>query len=359
MSRTTRKALIAEIEQKRKSRLLCYLTSDRQNAVGQIAKDAIPLFFKHLNLFEDHTQVDVLVCTLGGDTLAAFGLSRLIREFTKNVRVLVPEKCHSGGTLFALGANEILMTKAGTLSPIDPSITSPLNPAIELMPGQRQLLPVSVESVAGFKALIEEDWGIKSEEHLIAGVKMLADRVHPLALGDVFRSRQQIQRFARVLLASHRTDKKRIDQIIKTLVAELGSHDYLISRQEARKLFGRQIAGDSKENKETEDLTWSIYEDFAAEMELGVEYNPQAVLHSAQATSPGAVTSVILRLAAIESLARSDFFEQEFNLSSVQTMTPAGLATGIQQQLVRSGWRTYPFLPCTNRTFEPNAVMKS
>lgn len=339
MSRETRKPLVTELEQKRQSRLLCYLTSDRQNAAGQIAKDAIPLFFKHLNAFSENMQIDVLICTLGGDTLAAFGLSRLIREFSKNVRVLVPEKCHSGGTLFALGANEILMTKAATLSPIDPSITSPLNPAVELMPGQRQLLPVSVESVAGFKALIEEDWGIEGEEHLIAGVKMLADRVHPLALGDVFRSRQQIQRLARVLLESHRTDKKRIDQVIKTLVAELGSHDYLISRQEARKLFGRQVASDSKE---IEDLVWSIYEDFAAEMELGVEFNPQALLHSAQSNSARAGTSVILRLAAIESSARSDFFEQEFSLSSVQTMTPAGMVTGIQQQLVRSGWRTYP-----------------
>lgn len=64
--RQERKTLINRIEQQRRSRLLCYLTSDRQNAAGQIAKDAIPLFFKHLNGFDDHTQVDILVCTLGG-----------------------------------------------------------------------------------------------------------------------------------------------------------------------------------------------------------------------------------------------------------------------------------------------------
>lgn len=339
MARADRKAIIQQISAMKQSSVPCYLTSDRQNATGQIAKDAIPLFFKHLREFDDHLRVDVFLFTLGGDTLAAFGLSRLIREFSKTVGVLVPEKCHSGGTLFALGANEIVMSKAASLSPIDPSITSPLNPAIELIPGQRQLLPVSVESVAGFKGLIQGDWGISKEEHLISAVKMLADRVHPLALGDVFRSRQQIQRLARVLLESHRKDKKRIDQIIKTLVTELGSHDYLISRREARTLLGRQVASD---DKQIEDLVWALYEDFALELELGVEYNPQTILHSAHAQGAATPTSVTLRLATIESMARSDVFEQEFTLAGIQTMTPAGMAAGIQQELVRSGWKSYP-----------------
>src|ERR1700728_2362131 len=228
MAREERKQLISQIEQLRGSRVLCYLTSDRPNAAGLMAKDAIPIFFKHLKLFSEHSKIDVFLVTLGGDTLAAFGLSRLLREFSSTIGALVPEKCQSGGTLFVLGANQIVMTRAATLSPIDPSITSPLNPVVEMAPGQRQLLPVSVESVAGFKGLVTEDWGISKEENLAAAFKMLSDRVHPLALGDVFRVRQQIQRLARTLLKNHRKDPKKIEQIIRTLVTELGSHDYLI-----------------------------------------------------------------------------------------------------------------------------------
>jgi hypothetical protein len=303
-----------------------------------MAKDAIPLFYNHLRAFTVHRKIDVLIFTLGGDTLAAFGLSRLIREFTSSMAVLVPEKCQSGGTLFALGANEIMMTRAATLSPIDPSVTTPLNPVVEVAPGQRQLLPVSVESVAGFKSLVSQDWGITKEENIGIAFKVLADRVHPLALGDVFRSRQQILRLARTLLNSHRKDKKKIDQIIRTLVTELGSHDYLISRSEARSLFGKQVAPD---NQHIEELIWRLYEDYSAEMELGVPYNAQVVVHGVKARNGTLPTNVLLRLAVIESSGGADIFEQELSLNEAQMMTPAGPQRAIQQELVGAAWKHY------------------
>ena len=120
-----RKTLISQIEQKRHSRLLSYLTSDRQNAAAIIAKDALPIFFNQLRALGKIERLDVLVFTTGGDILAAFGLGRLVREFSSWIGVLVPDRCLSAGTLFALGANEIFMTRLGTLSPIDPSITTP------------------------------------------------------------------------------------------------------------------------------------------------------------------------------------------------------------------------------------------
>ena len=146
-------------------------------------------------------RIDVLVFTTGGDTLAAFGLARLLRESADWVGALVPDKCHSAGTLFSLGADEVFMCNAGTLSPIDPALVTPLNPTAEgPIPGQRQLVQVSVESVAGFKALVEE-WGLK-ENGAVEAFKILAERVHPLALGDVYRSRQQIERLARTSWSS-------------------------------------------------------------------------------------------------------------------------------------------------------------
>src|SRR6266446_1070406 len=213
-----RKLLIAAIEQKRKSRLICFLTSDRQNANAIIAKDSLPLFFNQLRGIGEVPRLDLFLYTTGGDTLAAFGLARLLREFTKWVGVLVPDRCLSAGTLVALGANQIYMTRAGTLSHIDPSITTQLNPQAEgPVQGMRQLLPVSVESVAGFRSLIEDDWKIRKEEMLAQLLKVLADRVHPLALGDVYRSRQQIERLAQELLKKHRKDEKTIQEIITML----------------------------------------------------------------------------------------------------------------------------------------------
>ena len=331
-----RKPLIDEIQHKRSSRLVCYLTSDRQNAAAIIAKDALPIFFNQLRPHGKMERLDVLIFTAGGDTLAAFGLGRLTREFSKWVGVLVPDRCLSAGTLFALNANEIFMTGAGTLSPIDPSVTTPLNPMVEgPMPGQRQLLPVSVESVAGFKSLLQEDWSVKSEEMMAQIFRILADRVHPLALGDVYRSRQQIERLAHELMIAHRTNEQEVQAVIRTLTRELGSHDYPISRTEARRLMGSQIAED---DPVLEGLVWDLYEDFRKELELGVPFNPGALLSQARANHQPPPVRATLQLAVIESAAARDVYQHELLLSEAMVPGPAGPMKVAQQEIFRAGW---------------------
>jgi hypothetical protein len=316
--------------------LICYLTSDRQNASAIIAKDALPIFFNQLRPLGKVDRLDILVFTGGGDTLAAFGLGRLTREFSKWVGVLVPDRCLSAGTLFALNANEIFMTGAGTLSPIDPSVTTPLNPIVNAsVAGQGQPLPVSVESVAGFKSLLQEDWGVKSEEMMAQAFKILADRVHPLALGDVYRSRQQIERLAHELMITHRTDEQQVQAVIRTLTRELGSHDYPISRTEARKLMGSQIADD---DPILEGLVWDLYEDFRKELELGRPYNPGALLSQARANHQAPPVRATLQLAVIESATSRDVFQQEQLLSEAIVPGPAGPMKAAQQEIVRMGW---------------------
>lgn len=334
-----RKNIIEQIEKKRDSRLICYLTSDRLNATAILAKDVIPVFYNQLFSWGKIKRLDVLVFTTGGDTLAAFNLGRLVREFSEWVGVLVPERCLSAGTLFALGANEIYMTGVGTLSPIDPSITSPLNPVADgPMPGQKQLLPVSVESVAGFKSLLQEDWGIKSEESLVKLYSLLAERVHPLALGDVYRSRQQIERLARQLLGAHRKDKTNVTKIIQTLTRELGSHDYPIARKEARKLMGDQIARD---DNDLEVLVWQLFQDYKQELLLGVPYNPAGELAKEQAAGARLPLRVKLNMAVVENAESRDVFEQESLVSEMVVPGPAGPMKALQQAVIDAGWKHY------------------
>src|SRR5271157_1489685 len=134
MGAEQRKDIIRQIQEKRgNSRLICCLTSDRDNAQGLIAKDFLFRFFQHLRATPTVEKLDVLLFTLGGDTLAAYALSRFLRQFSKTIGVLVPHMCLSAGTLFALGADEIVMTRLATLSSIDPSIGGPLNPVVEMM----------------------------------------------------------------------------------------------------------------------------------------------------------------------------------------------------------------------------------
>jgi hypothetical protein len=338
MPRTERLAIIDKLQKARKTNIICFLTSDRPKANYQIQKDVLPLFYEHLIHFKKHEKLDVFIFTDGGDTLAGFGIGRLIREFFPWYGALVPLKCHSAGTLFALGANQIVMNRAGTLSPIDPSLVRPLNPAVEMPTGERLLVPVSVESVVGFRDLVKQEWGINGEEWLSAAFRVLSERVHPLALGDVTRARQQIELLARKLLQSHRSDETNIERIITILTKELGSHDYLISRSEARELLGPQVAD---EDSKTEKLLWALYQDFATEMRLGQEYNVNLEIHEGKAEGKTMPIDSAQKIAIVESEGFTHCCERVTRLSEAQMQTPVGLQTVIGQELVRSGWRRY------------------
>jgi len=384
MGRAERRDIIQRIEAGRQSRVLCYLTSDRPNAGSMIQKDAIPYFYAHLRQIGDADRLDVFVVSMGGDTLAAFGMARLAREFSQNVCTLVPDKCLSAGTLFALGANQIVMTRGAMLSPIDPSVGGPLNPAVELVPGLRQLVPLSVESVAGYLDLVTEEWGLRGEEALSAAFKHLVDRINPVALGNVFRAREQIERLAHTLLTQHRHDDRAIERIIETLTKELGSHDYLISRREARELLGAQVSGD---DGVLEGLIAELYEDFAAEMHLGLPYDPNLELHAAQAVAAAALAAqapapapapatpgpggpsapapipppapalpqsirLVKTAAIIESFGMGHASESEVEIQRTQgpgtpmMMPGVGMVmqspqTAVREEVVRSAWRRY------------------
>ncbi len=343
MARQERIELIRKVENLRGSRLICCLTSDRESttpavpASGVMAKDFIPIFFDHLSAFQDCEKVDVFMFTQGGDTLAAFGLSCLIREFASSFGALIPHWCHSAGTLFALGANEIIMTRGATLTPIDPSVGGPLNPVVEVMPGQRQQIPVSVESVAGYLSLVKENWKL-SKEGIAVAFKILAEKINPLALGDVYRSRQQIGNLARTLLGYHRQDEKNIQSIVRQLTGGLGSHDYLISRSEARKLLTSQVGSD---HKVLEGHIWDLYLDFKNEMSLGQIFDAGMVVNAW--TNAGKQLPAVdeQRVVVVESSTAGDEFERVYRLLPVQTMTPAGPVQMLQPALVRAGWKHY------------------
>ncbi len=339
MARSHRINLIKKIQKKRNSKVFCYLTSDRPNASSVFAKDTFPIFSEHLKENE-YDSIDVFLFTLGGDTLAAFGLNKLLREYTTNLNVLVPDKCHSAGTLFALGCNQVLMTKTSSLGPIDPSIHRPLNPAVRIN-NQVQQLPLSVESVAGFKGLVKDEWGIKKQTELSALLKLLSEKVHPLALGDVYRARQQIELLAINLLKLHRQDSNKIHDIVQKLTKELGSHDYLIFRKEATELLGHQVVDDL----DLERLIRELHKDFAKDLELGKPFRPNLILSSSgdSGNKSTRTATVELKRVAIESEERGDHFIERKTLTEVKLQPRPNTVPimGVQQEDQFSGWETY------------------
>ena len=275
-----RKKFYQQLEKERNSKVIAYVTGDRPGMETQIAADVPDVFLEHLDKYGKVNKISLIIYTCGGDTLAAYNIINLIREFCNELEIIVPNKCRSAGTLMTLGANSILMTKQATLGPIDPSIIRPMSPII---PGTNppQKLSLSVESVKGYFSLLKEEFGATNDSSLSAAYTKLAEQIHPLVLGDVYRTQKQIQMLAQKMLEISYSNKKQIKKIVSFLCSDSGSHDYTINRTEAKAL-GLNVESPSPEiYAQLKD--W--YYDVVKELELKTPYDPNKVLGTQSNTS--------------------------------------------------------------------------
>ncbi len=197
---------IATIEQARGSRVV--LLVHRQETMSLLG---FPLMryidvndseevLRAIQMTDDELPLDIVLHTPGGLALASLQIARALRAHRGKVTVFVPHHAMSGGTLIALGADEIVMCKHSVLGPIDPQLG--------------RFPAASVIAVTDAKPLAELD-----DETLI--------------LADVGRKAvQQLAEAAADLLRGRMDDEAARDLAAK-LAAGTWTHDYPISAEEA------------------------------------------------------------------------------------------------------------------------------
>lgn len=321
-----RKAMYEELEKRRGSKVITYVTGDRPGLETQIHEEVFDFFANHLDTIGVTDKISLVLYTRGGNTLAAWSLVNLIRQFCNDFELIVPSKCLSSGTIMSLGTDRIVMTKQATLGPIDPSLNTPLNPPIDGAPPQVRY-PVSVEAVKGYLELAASS-GIQSEHEITKILLDLSQKVHPLVLGQMHRTRSQIQMPAKRLLRYQGQDEPSVEKIISFLCSDSGSHDYTINRREAADL-GLKI---EKPDDELYGLIKNIYVDFKHEMQLGEAFDPAKTL------GPNAVADYEYRRALVESRHHGCYyFSTCGTLSRVQQMPmpmfPDGMPQGFPGQM--------------------------
>ena len=261
-----RRKLLQQIESHRNSKVVLYVTGDRQGLETMIGQDVIDLFVDHLDEIGPIKKISLVLYTPGGSTSAAWNLVNLLQMFCDDFEIIAPGKCMSAGTLIALGADRVVMTKQATLGPIDPSIQHPLGPSIPGASAEARA-GVSVEAVEGYLDAIRKC----QAGELFEGQALMAlsEQVHPLVLGQIFRSRQQIRDLAGRLLKKHTDKKDQIDQIVDFLCSESGSHDYTINRREAKRL-GLNV---EKCSEELYIILRQLHNNFSTQMSLREPYD--------------------------------------------------------------------------------------
>ncbi|MEW6607447.1 MAG: serine protease [bacterium] len=229
--------LLRSIGITRDSNVVLYVTGDRKNMGTQIAGDVVGIFNKQLDSFVNPKRITLILYTLGGNTLAAWNIVNMIREYCEYFEVIVLNKARSAGTLISLGANKIIMNNLSTLGPIDPSLTGPFNP---VLPNTNPPIPIplSVEDVKGFVEFAKKEMNIKRGKDFKDIYNKLSDKINPMVVGSVYRSKEQIKMLAKKLLNMHypwyKIFKKK--RIISFLCSDSGSHDYTINKTEAIQL---------------------------------------------------------------------------------------------------------------------------
>jgi hypothetical protein len=339
-----KKILIQQIENLRKSKVITYLTSDRQGPVNaRIAMDVVPGISRQLRTIGKTQNIDLFLYSSGGDTMVPWRLVSMIREYCNKFSVLVPYKAHSSATMIALGADEIVMSDLSELSPIDPSTANVFNPQDPQNPQNR--IPISVEDVMAYFDLAKNKFGIKNDEELVKIFNKFVEsnpQIHPLALGNVNRTHNLIRMLAKRLLKSHKLPMRddEVEKVVDYFTEKLYSHQYFIGRKEAKEDLDVQSVQNADE--QLAKAMTDLFEEYKKEMELDVSWNPENELGNNAMQNRKSY-----KIAFIESSSFSNFYELTIDYKKQQVnmvqQTPQGPIQIPQEQvgfkIIGQGWK--------------------
>jgi ClpP class serine protease len=211
-----RARLIARIERLRGSRVI--LLVHRQETMSLLGfpimryidvNDAEEVL-RACELTDPELPLDIVLHTPGGLVLAALQIARAVRHHKGKTTVFVPHYAMSGGTLIALAADQIVLSRHAVLGPVDPQVGQ--YPAASLL------------QVVAKKPIAEVD-----DETLI-----LAD------VGE--KAIKQLREAVKDLLARSQSPEK-VEDLAVRLSTGTWTHDYPITLEEAQQL-GLNVSSD-------------------------------------------------------------------------------------------------------------------
>ncbi len=195
-------------------------------------------------------QLNVFMCSLGGDPNVAFNSVNILRTKCRNLTTYVPDYAKSAATLICLGADEIVMAVGSQLGPLDMQVPDPRNSPedISALSGYQAL-----EAVANFlhneidvtvkqlyrKARANISDSLKYAMELVDSMaRPLFEQVNPLDLGRFSNALAVSERYGSELLRRYNktVSEKEITEIVSALVRDYPSHSFVIDLPEAQKI---------------------------------------------------------------------------------------------------------------------------
>jgi hypothetical protein len=328
MSKLSIDETIKNLEQGRKSKVICYLTSDKPAPpplafATQVAIDVLPLFTDILENFNKKpNKISLVIDTTGGNLNAPWPLVNLIKEYCDEFEVIVLNKSLSAGTLIALGADKIVMSEFSQLSPVDPFQTR--------TDGNNKPIKLEVEDISSYIDFIKKKIGITEQSGLAEITKELNKEIPPTVIGSVNRTHYLIRRLAKNLLRMQKTklEDRKIDEIVEYLTEKLYSHNHFINRNEAKNIIG---FGDVVEytDKDTKKTIMSMISYFSDLLQVKDIFDPIKLLSGKNEVE------YILPRALVYSLDIKYSFNSSYKITS--TPDPSGMQN-LNVNEFKAGW---------------------
>jgi hypothetical protein len=344
MGRAERESLIKELEETRGSKVLCYVTGDRNPAPAQIGDDALRPMYDHLRALGHVKKLDLFVYSRGGAIDVPWRIVSALRTWSDEWDVLVPFRAQSAATLVALGADNIVLGPHGELGPIDPILN--IQRFVQMPGGPQGTLvqeTVSVEDVMAYVRFVQTRAGLSDQDALAVSLGRLADRLDAVALGNVYRTHSHIRDVARRILLSRRTpaSEQTLATIIETLAERVYAHGHAIGLKSAQEI-GLPVRPASPEE---DRVMWALLTDYESEMKLREPLDPAAAISATDLYSEDATIAVIESremvhgfIGAIEVRAKRQMpptlsVTFNVNLQFPPGVNAANLSEAVQQQL--------------------------
>lgn len=320
MTRERRAELIDRIETLRESRVLAYVTGDRQPATAQIGDDAVRPMYEHLRRLKHVPKLDFFIYSRGGAIDVPWRIVTALRQTSEEWNILVPFRANSAATLIALGADNIVFGRQGELGPIDPQLT--LRRMVPQPGGGQAILQeqVSLEDVMAYTKFVQERGGLTDQDALSASLMKLTDRLDAVVLGNAYRTHLHIRDVARRMLQSRRSpgSEQTMRTIVETLAERVYAHGHAIGLSEAQEIgLPVEVAPD-----DLDAAMWDLLNEYEVDLKLLEPIDPSRAVGTNDLFTEEAV------LAIVESASGAHEFTGQIEVKANRQM-PQNLAVSV------------------------------
>ena len=223
---------------------------------GPISEDGLGSLIVTTTKNKQMDHLLLILVTYGGDGNSGYRIGRFLQGVYDKITVYVPSYCKSAGTLIAISANKIIMSDFAELGPLDVQL-SKRDELWEMRSGlvtKSALSSLSEESHDLFAHLM---LNIKAQSRGLITFRLASQlasemttslmapifsQINPSSLGEDFRDLMLGYEYGIRLVRSSRIAP---EHIVRKLVHDYPSHDFVIDKAEARELFGDSVGDPS------------------------------------------------------------------------------------------------------------------